>query len=254
MNSSTELIAFDMTVAIATPFTVICKTATKNRLRSTFNTPEKARAARGVFVSPTLRKIAASKLYSSMTGIPIRYILRYNSASGNTSSGTFSMPRRGAAAASPRNATKIPPNIATRTDVCSVFLTVSRSFLPMAFAITTFVSSAIPINRFTIRLIMGLFAPTAATDTVFASPVKFPTTATSEALKSCSKIAVAATGSANRGILFHIGPCIISRVRFSRALFICHLFLPFYKVGNIILRADSNNIYILRMIYHSCKA
>lgn len=43
-----------------------------------------------------------------------------------------------------------------------------------------------------------------------AAPVKFPTTAISEALKSCSSIAVAATGSANRGSLFHIGPFIIS--------------------------------------------
>ena len=30
---------------------------------------------------------------------------------------------------------------------------------------------------------------------------------TSEALKSCSRIAVAATGSAKRGSLFQIGPC-----------------------------------------------
>ncbi len=46
------------------------------------------------------------------------------------------------------------------------------------------------------RPMIGPFAPTAATATVRASPVKLPTMATSEAWKSCSKIAVAATGRA----------------------------------------------------------
>ncbi len=41
-------------------------------------------------------------------------------------------------------------------------------------------------------------------------PVKFPTTAISEALKSCSKMAVAATGRANSGSLFQMEPCNIS--------------------------------------------
>ena len=75
---------------------------------------------------------------------------------------------------------------------------------------TTFAPSAMPINRLTIRLMIGLFAPTAATAAVFSAPVKLPTTATSEALKSCSRIAVAATGSANWGSLFQMEPFSIS--------------------------------------------
>ena len=69
---------------------------------------------------------------------------------------------------------------------------------------------AMPMNRLTMRLIMGLLAPTAATAAVRAAPVKFPTTATSEALKSCSSMAVAATGRANRGSLVQMGPWSIS--------------------------------------------
>ena len=62
INNITELSAFDITVAIATPFTVIFSTMTKNRFSSTLTTPEKASAFSGVFVSPMLRNIAASKL------------------------------------------------------------------------------------------------------------------------------------------------------------------------------------------------
>ena len=54
----------------------------------------------------------------------------------------------------------------------------------------------------------------AATAAVLASPVKFPTIATSEALKSCSSMAVAATGRAKRGILLRMGPCSMSSCRF----------------------------------------
>lgn len=50
------------TVAVATPSTVMWSTATKNRFISTFRIPETTRAWRGTFVSPTLRKMAASKL------------------------------------------------------------------------------------------------------------------------------------------------------------------------------------------------
>ena len=61
-NSSTELMALESTVAVATPFTVMCSTMTKNRFSSTFSTPEKASVCKGTRVSPTLRKMAASKL------------------------------------------------------------------------------------------------------------------------------------------------------------------------------------------------
>ena len=58
---------------------------------------------------------------------------------------------------------------------------------------------------------------TAATQAFRASPVKLPTTARSEALKSCPRMAVAAMGRANWGILFQIEPWIISiSARFVR--------------------------------------
>ena len=69
---------------------------------------------------------------------------------------------------------------------------------------------AMPMKRLTMRPMIGPFAPTAATATVRASPVKLPTMATSEAWKSCSKIAVAATGRAKSGSLFQMEPCSMS--------------------------------------------
>ena len=59
---TTELTTFASTVAIATPSTVLLRTMTKNRLSITFRTPESASAISGVFVSPALRNMAASKL------------------------------------------------------------------------------------------------------------------------------------------------------------------------------------------------
>ena len=56
------LTAFDSTVAIATPSTLMWSTAAKKRFRITFRTPEAVSAISGIFVSPTLRKTAASKL------------------------------------------------------------------------------------------------------------------------------------------------------------------------------------------------
>ena len=62
----------ETTVAVATPSTVMCNTATKNKFKITFRIPEEASAIKGIFVSPTLRNIAASKLYNKITGIPIK--------------------------------------------------------------------------------------------------------------------------------------------------------------------------------------
>ena len=93
----------------------------------------------------------------------------------------------------------------------------------MAFAITTFAPRAIPTNRLTISPITALFALTAATATVLSVDAKLPTTAISEALKSCSKTAVAATGSAKRGSLFQIEPFSIS------ILLLLVLFIPTSK-------------------------
>lgn len=75
---------------------------------------------------------------------------------------------------------------------------------------TTLTPSAIPIKRFKIKPMIGLFAPTAATHAVRFAPVKFPTMAISDALNNCSRIPVAATGSAYCGSLFHMEPYNIS--------------------------------------------
>lgn len=106
--------------------------------------------------------------------------------------------------------TATPSSSAVRTEVCVARRTVSRSPRPMALAITTLTPSEMPTNRLTNRPIIALLVPTAATATLRSSPVKLPTTATSEALNSCESTAVAATGSANCGRRFQIGPCSIS--------------------------------------------
>ena len=135
---------------------------------------------------------------------------RYKSAYGNTSSGTFKMLSSGEAMNCPSNATAAPPHTANTMAVCTARLTALSSRQPMAFAMTTFAPSAMPMKRLTMRPMIGPFAPTAATATVRASPVKLPTMATSEAWKSCSKIAVAATGRAKSGSLFQMEPCSMS--------------------------------------------
>ena len=114
------------------------------------------------------------------------------------------------ATSSPITVTTMPLSTATIKAVCTAFLTDRMSFLPIALAITTLAPSAIPINKFRISPISGLFAPTAATATVLSPLEKLPTMAISDALNSCSRIAVAATGSAKRGSLSQSDPCSIS--------------------------------------------
>ena len=63
-----------------------------------------------------------------------------------------------------------------------------------------------PMKRLRIKETIGLLAPTAATAILRIEPVKYPTTAKSDALKSWLKTAVAAIVSAKAGILFHIDP------------------------------------------------
>ena len=111
---------------------------------------------------------------------------------------------------SPSKVTMMPPSTAITIEVCTALCTLSMSLRPIALAITTFAPSAMPINRFKIKPIMGLFAPTAATATVLSPAEKLPTTAMSEALNNCSRMAVAATGRAYRGSLFQIEPWSIS--------------------------------------------
>ena len=97
---------------------------------------------------------------------------------------------------SPATAIAMPPARAIKTEVFTALRIVFSSPLPTACAITILAPSAIPIKKLSMSPMTGLFAPTAATATVLSDPVKFPTMARSEALKSCPKIPVAATGSA----------------------------------------------------------
>ena len=119
IKSIIELTAFEITVAVATPLTVILRTITKKRLRITLRTPDTASAISGTFVSPMLLKIAASKLYSNITGRPIRYILKYITARGMTSSGTLRelsiLPTKNSAI----TATIVPPTSANIIEVCT---------------------------------------------------------------------------------------------------------------------------------------
>ena len=66
------------------------------------------------------------------------------------------------------------------------------------------------MKKFKISPMTGLLAPTAATAVVAFAALNFPTTAMSEALKSCSRMQVAATGRVYLGSLFQMGPFSIS--------------------------------------------
>ena len=117
INSTIELIALDITVAMATPFTVILRTITKNKFKSTLRQPESASTISGVFVSPTLLKTADRKLYNSITGKPSRYMRRYRTAYGSTSSGMLITDKICTAKISPGIITRKPPIIAVSTEV-----------------------------------------------------------------------------------------------------------------------------------------
>ena len=67
-----------------------------------------------------------------------------------------------------------------------------------------------PINRLSIRLVSGTLEPTAAMARVPWSPEKLPMMTVAMRFDSCSKMLVAATGKANRGILRHSEPVVMS--------------------------------------------
>ena len=135
---------------------------------------------------------------------------RYKTALPSTLSGVWMSSRIGRAVTNPTSIITKPLMSAISIAVCTEAWTFSLSRWPMYVAMTTFAPSAMPMKRLTMRPMIGPFAPTAATATVRASPVKLPTMATSEAWKSCSKIAVAATGRAKSGSLFQMEPCSMS--------------------------------------------
>lgn len=75
----------ETTVAIATPSASIPIRATQITFRMTFMLSIR----KGLVVSPLARSTAARKLYARFAGEPRRYIRRYTSANGRTSSGVF---------------------------------------------------------------------------------------------------------------------------------------------------------------------
>ena len=93
-----------------------------------------------------------------------------------------------------------------RTEVWTARVTVSWSCLPMALAMTTLVPSEMPMNRLRIRLMIGVFAPTAAMPRVPSGPGTWPMTTVAMRLESCSRMLVAATGNAKSGMAFHRFP------------------------------------------------
>ena len=79
----------ETTVAIATPSASIPIRATQITFRMTFTSPAVLSIRKGLVVSPFARSTAARKLYARFAGEPRRYIRRYTSANGRTSSGVF---------------------------------------------------------------------------------------------------------------------------------------------------------------------
>ena len=115
----------------------------------------------------------------------------------------------GSAKISPRAMTTKPTS-AIRIEVWTARLTMSWSLRPMALAMTTLEPSDMPINRLSIRLVSGTLEPTAAMARVPWSPEKLPMMTVAMRFDSCSKMLVAATGKANRGILRHSEPVVMS--------------------------------------------
>ena len=198
------------TVAIAIPVTSSLHMQTKNKSSTILTRLAAISAINGFCVSPILRKIAASKLYSKIIGIPKKYILRYITADGKTSAGISNKPKIGTTANCAKTATAIPIISERSTAVCTAFFTPSVSRLPIDCAMTTLEPKARPKNRKIIIPIIGKSVPTAAMAAVLSLLAKLPAMTTSVAVKNCSKIAVAATGIENLNILSHKEPLSMS--------------------------------------------
>ena len=87
-----------------------------------------------------------------------------------------------------------------RMEVWTALLTVTSSPRPIALAITTLEPSEMPMNRLRMRLVTGTFEPTAAMASVPSAPEKLPMMTVAMRLESCSRMLVAATGRAKRGM------------------------------------------------------
>ena len=125
------------------------------------------------------------------------------------SSGTLSAASMGSAKISP-SAITTKPTSAMRIEVWTARLTMFLSLRPMALAITTLEPSDRPMNRLSIRLVSGTLEPTAAMARVPWSPEKLPMITVAMRFDNCSRMLVAATGKANRGMLRHSEPVVMS--------------------------------------------
>ncbi len=103
---------------------------------------------------------------------------------------------------------------ASDTELWTALCTVSLSPEPMALAMTTLVPSAMPMNRLSRRLVMGVLEPTAAMAAGPPSPESWPTIIVSMRALICSRMPVRATGSAKTGTLFQSEPWSMSRLGF----------------------------------------
>ena len=101
---------------------------------------------------------------------------------------------------------------ASDTELWTALWTVSLSPEPMAFAMTTLVPNAMPMNRLSRRLVMGVLEPTAAMAAGPPSPESCPTIIVSMRALICSRMPVRATGSAKTGTLFQSEPWSMSRL------------------------------------------
>ena len=125
------------------------------------------------------------------------------------SEGTLRAASMGSAKISP-SAMTTKPTSAIKIEVWTARLTMFWSLRPIALAMTTLEPSDMPINRLSIRLVSGTLEPTAAMARVPWSPEKLPMMTVAMRFDSCSKMLVAATGKANRGILRHSEPVVMS--------------------------------------------
>ncbi len=69
---STAEMTCAMTVASATPATLIWNTMTNIRFSATFTSPDTVRKYRGRLVSPTARRMALPKVYRRFAGMPAK--------------------------------------------------------------------------------------------------------------------------------------------------------------------------------------
>ena len=97
-----------------------------------------------------------------MNGIPVKYILKYNTASSIISSGVFIIVNNGLATDIPANSKNIPLINAIDIVVCTASCIFSLAPTPIKLAIKTLAPIDKPTNKFTNKFIAAPLLPTAA--------------------------------------------------------------------------------------------